>query len=149
MAVEIKIPSVGESITEGTIGRWLKPDGAAVQANEPVLEVETDKATQEIVAPAAGTLSIAVKEGEKVSIGTVVGHIDPAGKAAPAKATAQPPKPAAAPTAKAAAPPAKEPQPAPATPAGAQAPAPADDIPLPPAVRQCLREEGVDALHLT
>src|SRR5258708_17753863 len=115
VGVEIKVWSGGESVGEGTRGHWLKPDGAAVQANEPVLEVETDRATQEIVAPAAGTLSIAVKEGEKVSIGTVVGHIDPAGKAAPAKATAQPPKPAAAPAAKAAAPPAKEPQPAPAT----------------------------------
>ena len=54
MAVEIKVPAVGESITEGTIGRWLKPNGAAVKANEPVLELETDKATQEIVAPSSG-----------------------------------------------------------------------------------------------
>jgi 2-oxoglutarate dehydrogenase E2 component (dihydrolipoamide succinyltransferase) len=140
MAVEIKIPSVGESVTEGTIGRWLKTDGAAVMANEPVLEVETDKATQEIVAPAAGTLSIAVKEGEKVAIGTVVGHVDPAGKPVPAKAAASAAKPA----------PAHEAKPAPA--AIAAAPAlvpPADDIPLSPAVRQLLREEGVEASRVT
>ena len=86
MAVAITIPSVGESISEGTIGRWLKSDGAAVKANEPILELETDKATQEIVAPAAGTLSITAKEGAKVAIGSVVGHIDPAGKPAPAEA---------------------------------------------------------------
>src|SRR5271154_6076440 len=111
MAVEITIPSVGESITEGTIGRWLKADGAAVTANEPILELETDKATQEIVAPTDGILSITVKEGEKVAIGSVVGHVDPAGKPAP--------KPAAVPAKTANAPP----------------PPPNADMPLSPAVR--------------
>ena len=72
MAVEIKVPAVGESITEGTIGRWLKPNGAAVKANEPVLELETDKATQEIVAPSSGVLQIDVTEGEMLTARDVV-----------------------------------------------------------------------------
>src|SRR5207237_4702470 len=85
MAVDIKVPSVGESVSEGTISRWLKPDGAAVQANEPVLEIETDKAASEVTAPAAGVLVIGAKEGERVAVGAVVGKIDPAAapKAAP------------------------------------------------------------------
>ncbi len=139
MAVEIKIPSVGESITEGTIGRWLKPDGAAVKANEPVLELETDKATQEIMAPAAGVLSISAKEGAKVAIGSVVGTIDPTGKPAAAKTNASAPK---TPASKTALVPAKESQPAPT-------PAPAADLALSPAVRQLIRDEGVDASSIT
>src|SRR5205085_2446171 len=88
MAVEIKIPSVGESITEGTLARWLKKDGATVAADEPLFELETDKATTEIPAPAAGVLRITVAEGEKVAIGSVVGRIEeaPLGKAAAAAA---------------------------------------------------------------
>src|SRR5262249_9662372 len=76
MAVEIKIPSVGESITEGTISRWLKKDGEAVRADEPVLEVETEKATTEISAPQAGTFRIAAPEGQTVAVGAVVGRIE-------------------------------------------------------------------------
>jgi 2-oxoglutarate dehydrogenase E2 component (dihydrolipoamide succinyltransferase) len=126
MAVDIVIPAVGESITEGTIGRWLKPDGTAVAANEPILELETDKATQEIVAPAAGTLSITVKEGQKVAIGSIVGRIDPAGKAAQAKPATPAPKPAAA-----------------------AVPLKTADMALSPAVRQLIRDEDVDASQLT
>src|SRR5437588_3388296 len=99
MAVEIKVPSVGESITEGTLSRWLKPNGAAVRANEPVCELETDKATTEVMAPASGTLAIAVAEGQKVTIGAVVGRIEE-GAAAPARpGPARGSPPAAAPTA--------------------------------------------------
>jgi 2-oxoglutarate dehydrogenase E2 component (dihydrolipoamide succinyltransferase) len=76
MAVEIKVPSVGESITEGTLSRWLKKDGDAVRADEPVFELETEKATQEVPAPAAGTLKILVPEGQTIAIGTVVGRIE-------------------------------------------------------------------------
>jgi 2-oxoglutarate dehydrogenase E2 component (dihydrolipoamide succinyltransferase) len=90
MAVEIKVPAVGESITEGTIARWLKANGAAVQANEPVCEIETDKATTEVMAPAGGRLSIAVAEGQKVAIGAVIGRIEEGAAAAPS-----PPAPAA------------------------------------------------------
>lgn len=76
MSVEIKVPAVGESITEGTIARWLKSNGAAVKANEPVCEVETDKATTEVMAPAGGRLAISAKEGQKVAIGAVIGQIE-------------------------------------------------------------------------
>ncbi len=76
MAVEIKVPSVGESVSEGTISRWLKKDGEAVRADEPLLEVETDKATTEVSAPQDGTLRISVPEGQTVAVGAVVGQIE-------------------------------------------------------------------------
>src|SRR5580658_10128955 len=91
MAVDLKVPSVGESITEGTLARWLKPDGAAVQANEPVFEMETDKASQEVAAPAAGVLKHGAAEGEKVTVGQVVGRIEPG--AVPANGGAPPAAP--------------------------------------------------------
>jgi 2-oxoglutarate dehydrogenase E2 component (dihydrolipoamide succinyltransferase) len=80
MAIEIKVPSVGESITEGILSRWLKKDGEAVRTDEPLFELETDKATQEIPSPADGVLSISTREGSKVTIGSVVGSVDPQGK---------------------------------------------------------------------
>src|SRR5690348_5422689 len=83
MAVDIKVPSVGESITEGSIARWIKDEGEAVQQDEPIFELETEKATQEIPAPASGVLHIKAKTGERVAIGSVVGTIEPG--AAPAK----------------------------------------------------------------
>jgi 2-oxoglutarate dehydrogenase E2 component (dihydrolipoamide succinyltransferase) len=83
MAVEIKVPNVGESVTEGIIGSWKKPNGSYVAVNEPILDLETDKATQDIVAPAAGVLVHGAKEGDKVQIGAVVGRIEP-GPAQPA-----------------------------------------------------------------
>jgi 2-oxoglutarate dehydrogenase E2 component (dihydrolipoamide succinyltransferase) len=76
MATDIKVPAVGESITEGNIARWFKKDGDAVRAEEPLFELETDKATTEVAAPAAGTLRIAVPEGRTVPIGSVVGRIE-------------------------------------------------------------------------
>jgi 2-oxoglutarate dehydrogenase E2 component (dihydrolipoamide succinyltransferase) len=76
MAVEIKVPSVGESVTEGTLSRWLKSNGDFVRADEPVFELETEKATQEVPAPAAGALKILVPEGQTIAIGAVVGHIE-------------------------------------------------------------------------
>src|SRR5262249_22887223 len=87
MPVDIKIPSVGESISEGTIARWLKRNGEVVRAGEPVLELETEKATGEIPAPAAGTLAITVPEGTTVAIGSVVGRIEEG--AAPARPAAE------------------------------------------------------------
>ena len=76
MATEIKVTSLGESIREGTIARWLKKDGAVVRAEEPVLELETEKATAEITSPVSGVLRIAVPEGSTVPVGSVVGHIE-------------------------------------------------------------------------
>jgi 2-oxoglutarate dehydrogenase E2 component (dihydrolipoamide succinyltransferase) len=90
---------VGESITEGILSRWMKPPGSAVSKGEPLFEIETDKASNVVNAPAAGVLLIDVTEGETVPIGATVGRIDTEGKpAASAKATAGgPPGPSAAP----------------------------------------------------
>ena len=76
MPVEIKVPSVGESVTEGILSCWLKKDGDAVHADEPVVELETDKATQEVVAPVDGRLRIAVAEGTTVQVGAVIARIE-------------------------------------------------------------------------
>ncbi|HVK12144.1 MAG TPA: biotin/lipoyl-containing protein, partial [Gemmataceae bacterium] len=74
--IDIKVPSVGESITEGRIARWLKPDGAAVKRDETVCELETDKATADVPAPADGVLRHKAKEGDTVQIGAVIGGVD-------------------------------------------------------------------------
>src|SRR5438034_5522446 len=78
MPVEIKVPSVGESITEGVLSRWLRKNGENVRADEPVLELETEKATTEVSAPASGKLVTTVQEGQTVKIGAVVGRIEEA-----------------------------------------------------------------------
>src|SRR6202045_3275472 len=76
MATEIKVPSLGESITEATVAQWLKHPGEAVAADEPVAELETDKVTLEVPAPASGTLSeILAEEGTNVPVGAVLGRI--------------------------------------------------------------------------
>jgi 2-oxoglutarate dehydrogenase E2 component (dihydrolipoamide succinyltransferase) len=94
-AVEIVVPAVGESVTEGTIAKWLKNVGDAVAVDEPLVELETDKATVEIPSTAAGTLSeIRVEAGADVTVGTVIAIVS-AGAGAPAKPAAA--KPAAAP----------------------------------------------------
>src|SRR5512138_2582415 len=94
MTIEIKVPVLGESITEATVGRWFKKPGEAVAADEPLVELETDKVTVEVPAPIAGVLEeIRVKDGETVGVGTVLGSIkEGAGgaKAAPAKAQPAP-----------------------------------------------------------
>src|SRR6185503_7589764 len=101
MATEIRVPTLGESVSEATIGRWFKKPGDPVKADEPVLELETDKVTLEVNAPAAGTLGdIVAKDGETVAPGAVLGSIVEGGAAAaPAPAKAEAPKSApAAPT---------------------------------------------------
>jgi 2-oxoglutarate dehydrogenase E2 component (dihydrolipoamide succinyltransferase) len=78
MAIDIVVPALGESITEGTIAAWLKKEGDVLSVDEPVAELETDKATIEIGAPAAGVLmEIVTAEGEDVEVGAVLGRIDP------------------------------------------------------------------------
>ncbi len=97
MATDIKVPTLGESVTEATVGQWFKNEGDPVTADEPVVELETDKVTLEVPAPATGTLeSILVKDGETVGVGALLGSIgEGAGvKAAPA-APALPAAPAA------------------------------------------------------
>ena len=90
MALEIKIPAVGESITEVTIAKWLKKDGEAVKRDEVIAELESDKATFELPAEADGILKIRVAEGETIGIGTIIADLDSvAGNgAAPAAAPA-------------------------------------------------------------
>jgi 2-oxoglutarate dehydrogenase E2 component (dihydrolipoamide succinyltransferase) len=83
MIVEIKVPGVGESVTEATLAEWFKKDGDPVQKDEPLFVIETDKVTLEVVAEADGVLSIKVQAGETVAIGAVVGTID--AEAAPAE----------------------------------------------------------------
>jgi len=97
MAVEIKFTGAGESITQATVLKWLKPDGSAVKAGDAVVELETDKASKEEFATSAGVLSIKVQPGTRVDAGVVLGLIDPNGKATAA------PEAKAAPTATAAA----------------------------------------------
>lgn len=76
MAVEIRVPALGESVTEATVGQWFKKEGEAVNADEPLVELETDKVTIEVPAPAAGTISeISASEGDTVEIGAVLGAI--------------------------------------------------------------------------
>ncbi|EEZ77491.1 Biotin-requiring enzyme, partial [Actinomyces sp. oral taxon 848 str. F0332] len=88
--VEVRMPALGESVAEGTVTTWLKQVGEAVEADEPLLEVSTDKVDTEVPAPASGVLlSIAVGEDETVAVGTVLALIGDA-SAAPAAAPAQP-----------------------------------------------------------
>lgn len=90
MATEIRVPTLGESVSEATIGKWFKKVGDAVAADEPLLELETDKVTIEVPAPAAGTLSeITAKDGETVAVGALLGQIGEAG-AKPAAAAEKP-----------------------------------------------------------
>src|SRR6516165_887394 len=127
MATEIRVPTLGESVTEATIGRWFKKPGDSVKADEPILELETDKVTLEVNAPAAGVLAeITAKDGDTVGVGALLGQIaDGAGAAAaPVKAEAAP-APAAAP-------------------APVAAPAPASAMPASPAAAKIAADHGVD-----
>src|SRR5262245_51264249 len=87
---EIRVPTLGESVTEATIGRWFKQPGEPVAVDEPLVELETDKVTIEVPAPAAGVLSeIAAKDGETVAPGALLGQIREGGAAAAKPATAK------------------------------------------------------------
>jgi 2-oxoglutarate dehydrogenase E2 component (dihydrolipoamide succinyltransferase) len=130
---EIRVPTLGESVTEATIGKWFKQPGDAIAVDEPLVELETDKVTIEVPAPAAGTLSeIAAKDGDTVAVGALLGQIKEGG--APAKAA-----PKAAPAAEAK--PAARPAPAPAA---APPKIAASDAPLAPSVRKIATEAGMD-----
>jgi len=135
---EIRVPTLGESVTEATIGRWFKKAGDAVAVDEPLVELETDKVTIEVPAPSAGTLGeIVAKDGETVAVGALLGQINEAAAGAAAK-------PAAAP-AKAAAPAAAPPPPTAPAPAAAAPKAASADTPLAPSVRKISAESGIDA----
>src|SRR5215813_7308265 len=91
---DIRVPTLGESVTEATIGKWFKKPGDAVAVDEPLVELETDKVTIEVPAPAAGTLAeIAAKDGDTVAVGALLGQIKDG--AAGAKAPVAKPVPAA------------------------------------------------------
>jgi len=133
---EIRVPTLGESVTEATIGRWFKKTGEAVAVDEPLVELETDKVTIEVPAPSAGVLGeIAAKDGDTVAVGALLGQINEgaAGAAKPAPAAAKP----------ATAPPLAPQAAAPAAAAAAKAP-PADAPPA-PSVRKLSAESGIDA----
>lgn len=128
MATEINVPVLGESVTEATVSKWFKQPGETVYLDEPIVELETDKVTIEVPAPAAGVLaSIAFDAGADVGVGAVLGAIDETATGAAPSA----PAPAAAPVA-----PASTPAPAPA--------AGADDAPLSPAVKKLIDENNID-----
>jgi 2-oxoglutarate dehydrogenase E2 component (dihydrolipoamide succinyltransferase) len=132
---EIRVPTLGESVTEATISRWFKKAGDAVAVDEPLVELETDKVTIEVPAPSAGTLGeIVAKDGETVAVGALLGQIKEGAGGAAAKPA--PPAAKAAPAAAASAPPASAPTVAKAAPA---------DVPLAPSVRKISAESGIDA----
>ena len=94
MPIELKVPEVGESITEVMIGIWKKGEGAVVAIDDSIVEIESDKATVELPAPAAGTITKVLKaSGEKAIVGEVIGYLEPAA----AGAEASVPAPAAGP----------------------------------------------------
>ena len=131
MSIQIKVPAMGESVTEATIARWLKKEGDAVQQDEPLVELETDKVSVEVPSPAAGVLEhINVQQGGTVNVGTVLGAVAE-GEPTAAKAEAKP---------------AAKPAPAPAKVEAPKAEAkPAAPVPPPPpSVRRIAEEESLD-----
>src|SRR6266702_1465334 len=110
MTIEIKVPAMGESVTEATISKWFKKEGDAVKRDEPLLELETDKVTVEVPSPADGAIeSITVQQGATVQVGALLGAIAE-GKGGAAAPKTEAPKPAPAPTAPAKAPAANAPK---------------------------------------
>lgn len=158
MATKIEIPSVGESVTSGIISAWSVEDGAYVERDETVLELETDKVTMEVPAPAAGIVKHGAAEGDEVDVGAVVGEIDesaakPAGGGGGSPAPAADPSPAAstpepelasAPSSNGAAV-ATATAPAPAV----AAPAPSGDVKATPLARKLAEEKGVNLSLVT
>jgi 2-oxoglutarate dehydrogenase E2 component (dihydrolipoamide succinyltransferase) len=147
---EIRVPTLGESVTEATIGKWFKKPGDAVAVDEPLVEIETDKVTVEVPAPAAGVLAeIAAKAGDTVAVGALLGHIqDGAGAGAGAATAAS--RPVGRPDNKTtttrpigAGPEAPQPR-VTAEPAPTPPPARAE-MPLAPSVRKLAAESGIDA----
>jgi 2-oxoglutarate dehydrogenase E2 component (dihydrolipoamide succinyltransferase) len=133
MATEIRVPALGESVTEATVGRWFKKAGERVKADDPIVELETDKVTLEVNAPASGVLfEIVAQDGETVSAGALLGEIQDAASAAPPKDEAKPVPPLAPP----------------ASPAPTLSPAPAtlsaQPMPASPAAAKIAADHGVD-----
>ncbi len=140
MSTSVQIPPLGESITEAVVSAWLKPDGAVVKRDEEIAELETDKITMPIPAPAAGVLHHSAAQGDTVTVGAVIATIDESGAAAEPKPVAAQ-KPAADnkknPTASA-------PAPAPAARTSPPPAQPAEDVRATPLARKIAEERGVD-----
>jgi 2-oxoglutarate dehydrogenase E2 component (dihydrolipoamide succinyltransferase) len=140
MTIQITVPALGESVTEATVGQWFKKPGDAVAADEPLVELETDKVTLEVPAPAAGVLAdIQVPQGSTVAVGSVLGSINEgAGAPKVAAAAVTRPAPEVAPT---------RPAPAPSAPPRAEPAARAaqDGMPPSPAARKVMEENGLSA----
>jgi 2-oxoglutarate dehydrogenase E2 component (dihydrolipoamide succinyltransferase) len=149
MAIEIKVPALGESVTEATVGQWFKQPGEAVAVDEPLVELETDKVTVEVPAPSAGVLAdIKVPQGSTVAVGAVLGAID----SAPAQAAAAPAAASKAPAGARTGEPAAT-APAPTAPAPAPPPEPPiargdGAMPAAPAARKIMAEEGLTAAEV-
>ena len=147
---DIRVPTLGESVTEATVGRWFKQPGDAIAADEPVVELETDKVTLEVPAPAAGTMGdIAVKQGETVAVGAVLGSIkDGAGPAPKSVASgASTGRPDTKTTSTTPINTADEEPKQRATPKP-EAQTPKTDMPPPPSVRKLGAESGVDPANV-
>jgi len=141
MATEVKVPTLGESVTEATVGAWLKKPGDAVAVDEPIASLETDKVAVDVPSPVAGVMGQhVVSEGDTVNVGAVIAIVEEGGTAAA--------KPAAAKPAASAAPAAAQAPAAASTPAAAAStPAPAEEggaVTLSPAVRRLVLEHGLD-----
>src|SRR6185369_3206134 len=157
MAVEVRIPTLGESVTEGVIVRWVKRDGDTVAKDDILLELETDKASMEIPADTAGTLRVLKQEGETVAVGDVVARIEEA-SGTPRVHLAAPsgsPDEAPAPAGPAAPMPSQGPGPvaAPNLEAGSEqdavrGPSGRGVGPLSPAVRRLIEEHGLDPARI-
>ena len=146
MSIEIKVPAMGESVTEATVARWFKKEGESVKRDEPILELETDKVTVEVPAPADGSIeSISVQAGSTVQVGTILGQIAE-GKAGSVSAT--PANNPQAPAPKPAAPAATAAAPKPAPQAVAQPLTPSSAAPVMPSVRRISEETGLDPASL-
>jgi 2-oxoglutarate dehydrogenase E2 component (dihydrolipoamide succinyltransferase) len=152
MAVELKVPSLGESVTQAQVGQWIKKEGDAVVRDEPVVEVESEKATVAVPAPASGVLRRVLRQtGETVAVGQPLGEIE---EGAVAAASAAPPAAPAKEAPRAVVPPPPPPPPkaaAPLAPPQAAPIPPAGDVRLTPAARKLLAEKGLgkaDVLRL-
>jgi 2-oxoglutarate dehydrogenase E2 component (dihydrolipoamide succinyltransferase) len=125
MATEIRVPTLGESVAEATIGKWLKSAGDAVAVDEPLVELETDKVSVEVPSPVAGVLAaIDAKEGDTVEVGALLGTINEGAAAAPS---------------------AKKEEPAKSAPAEAKSDSPSSEMPPAPSAQKMMNEKGIDA----
>ena len=151
MSIDIKIPSVGESVQEAVLAEWFKKDGDTVQKDEALLVIETDKVTLEVVAEAGGVLKILIEDGETVAIGTVVGQIETAGVTAKSAVPEPVPAPSTPSEKKADVSEKEPPMPAPG-PMGKETPplkSTVDDIPLSPSVRRLVAEKNLDVSKIS